>query len=452
MGALVLKVIVIGAGKVGFSLAQILSSEKHDVTVVEIDEERSEVLREKLDVKVITGNGASFPVLEDADTRGADLFLAVTQNDEFNILASVIAKSMDVKKTVARVRNPDYDFNISKKITREKFLGIDLIINPEKVAAKEISKLISVPELVNVEYFAQGKIQTIEFKPNEGFEYYDVPLKDLPIPERSVLIALLRDEEIIIPSGNDQIRRNDIVFALSRTKDIQDLTTFFNLKKKKINNVTLLGGERVSFYLARILEKKKINVKIIERNPVKCEELARNLDNVLIINGDVSDINLLKEEGVDKSDFIVSLTNDDKLNLLVTLFLKHLGVEKSITQIRRSDYLPLIEKIGVENIISPRSLTSTAILNFIKSDSIISLSLLAGDKAQMLEVTLNNRKCSILDKPLKDINFPCGVIVGAITRDDDILVPRGNDVLKFGDNIVLFMLPDCFEKIQKMLG
>lgn len=452
MGALVLKVIVIGAGKVGFSLAQILSSEKHDVTVVEIDEERSEVLREKLDVKVITGNGASFPVLEDADTRGADLFLAVTQNDEFNILASVIAKSMDVKKTVARVRNPDYDFNISKKITREKFLGIDLIINPEKVAAKEISKLISVPELVNVEYFAQGKIQTIEFKPNEGFEYYDVPLKDLPIPERSVLIALLRDEEIIIPSGNDQIRRNDLVFALSRTKDIQDLTTFFNLKKKKINNVTLLGGERVSFYLARILEKKKINVKIIERDPVKCEELARNLDNVLIINGDVSDINLLKEEGVDKSDFIVSLTNDDKLNLLVTLFLKHLGVEKSITQIRRSDYLPLIEKIGVENIISPRSLTSTAILNFIKSDSIISLSLLAGDKAQMLEVTLNNRKCSILDKPLKDINFPCGVIVGAITRDDDILVPRGNDVLKFGDNIVLFMLPDCFEKIQKMLG
>lgn len=452
MGALVLKVIVIGAGKVGFSLAQILSSEKHDVTVVEIDEERSEVLREKLDVKVITGNGASFPVLEDADTRGADLFLAVTQNDEFNILASVIAKSMDVKKTVARVRNPDYDFNISKKITREKFLGIDLIINPEKVAAKEISKLISVPELVNVEYFAQGKIQTIEFKPNEGFEYYDVPLKDLPIPERSVLIALLRDEEIIIPSGNDQIRRNDLVFALSRTKDIQDLTNFFNLKKKKINNVTLLGGERVSFYLARILEKKKINVKIIERDPVKCEELARNLDNVLIINGDVSDINLLKEEGVDKSDFIVSLTNDDKLNLLVTLFLKHLGVEKSITQIRRSDYLPLIEKIGVENIISPRSLTSTAILNFIKSDSIISLSLLAGDKAQMLEVTLNNRKCSILDKPLKDINFPCGVIVGAITRDDDILVPRGNDVLKFGDNIVLFMLPDCFEKIQKMLG
>jgi len=447
-----LKVIVIGAGKVGFSLAQILSSEKHDVTVVEIDEDRSEVLREKLDVKVITGNGASFPVLEDADVRGADLFLAVTQNDEFNILASVIAKSMDVKKTVARVRNPDYDFNISKKITRERFLGIDLIINPEKVAAKEISKLISVPELVNVEYFAQGKIQTIEFKPNESFEYYNVPLKDLPVPDRCVLIALLRDEEIIIPSGNDQIRRDDLVFALSRTKDIQELTNFFNLKKKKINNVTLLGGERVSFYLARILEKKKINVKIIERDPFKCEELARNLDNVLIINGDVSDINLLKEEGVDKSDFIVSLTNDDKLNLLVTLFLKHLGVEKSITQIRRSDYLPLIEKIGVENIISPRSLTSAAILNFIKSESIISLSLLAGDKAQMLEVTLNNKKCSILDKPLKDINFPCGVIVGAITRDDDIIVPRGNDVLKYGDNIVLFMLPDCFEKIQKMLG
>lgn len=447
-----MKVVIIGAGKVGYNLAQVLSSEKHDVTVIEIEEDRANVIREKLDVKVITGNGASFPVLEDADVRGADLFLAVTQNDEFNILASVIAKSLNVKKTVARVRNPDYDYNVSNKITREKFLGIDMIINPDKVAAKEISKLISVPELVNVEYFANGKIQTIEFKPSEKFEYFDVPLKDLPMPEKSVLIAMLRDEEIIIPSGKDHIGKNDLVFALSRTKDIQELTTFFGLKKKKINNVTLLGGERVSFYLARILEKKKINVKIIERDPDKCEELAKNLDNVLIINGDVSDINLLKEEGIDKSDMIVSLTNDDKLNLLVTLFLNHLGVEKSITQIRRSDYLPLIEKIGIENIISPRSLTSTAILNFIKSESVISLSMLAGEKAQMLEVTLNNKKCTIIDKPLKDIKFPCGVIIGAITRDDDIIVPRGNDMLRYGDTIVLFMLPECYEKITKMLG
>jgi trk system potassium uptake protein TrkA len=169
-----LKVVIIGAGKVGYNLAQVYSSEKHDVTVIEIEEDRANVIREKLDVKVITGNGASFPVLEDADVRGADLFLAVTQNDEFNILASVIAKSLNVKKTVARVRNPDYDYNVSNKITREKFLGIDMIINPDKVAAKEISKLISVPELVNVEYFANGKIQTIEFKPSEKFEYFDV--------------------------------------------------------------------------------------------------------------------------------------------------------------------------------------------------------------------------------------------------------------------------------------
>lgn len=443
---------IIGAGKVGFNLAQVLSAEKHDVTVIEIDETRSEVVRDKLDVKVVTGNGVSFPVLEDADIKDADLFLAVTQNDEFNILASVIAKSLQVKKTVARVRNPDYDYNINNKITREKFLGIDLIINPEKVAAKEISKLISVPELIDIEYFAQGKIQAIEFKPNEKFAYFDVPLKDLPMPEKSVLIALVRGDEIIIPTGNDYIDKEDLVFALSRTTDTNELTSFFSLKKKKINTVTLLGGERVSFYLARILERKKLNVKIIERNPEKCEELARNLDNVLIINGDVSDINLLKDEGIDKSDIIVALTNDDKLNLLVTLFLKHLGVDKSITQIRRSDYLSLIEKIGIENIISPRSLTSSAILNFIKSDSIVSLSLLAGEKAQMLEVILNNKKNPLINKKLKDIKFPSGVIIGAITRNDVVIVPRGNDVLKFGDNIVLFMLTESFDKITKMFG
>ena len=447
-----MRVIIVGAGKVGFNLAQMLTAEKHDVTVIEIAEERVEIIRDALDIRVIHGNGASFPVLEEAEVRDVDLFLAVSQSDELNIVSSVIAKSLNAKKTIARVRNPDYDYNVNNRITREKFLGIDLIINPERVAAKEISKLISVPELVNVEYFAQGKIQTIEFKVPDTFEYFNVPLKELRLPERCVLVAFLRDDNIIIPSGEDAIVPGDTVFALSRTKEIQDVTTFFTLKKKKVNHVTLLGGERVSYYLARILEKKKINVKIIERDEEKCEELARILDNVMIINGDVSDIHLLKEEGVDKSDIIVSLTNDDKLNLLVTLFLKHLGVEKTITQVRRSDYLPLMEKIGLDNIISPRSLTAAAILNFIKSDSIISLSMLAGEKAQMLEISLCNKNNPNLNKAIKDLHFPSGVLIGAIIRQGEIVVPRGNDQLKFGDSLVVFMLPQCSEKVTKMLN
>ncbi len=445
-----MKVVIVGAGKVGFSLAQILAAEKNDVTVVEINEKRANIIKELLDIKVINGNGASFPVLEEAEVNEADLFIAVTENDEFNIVASVIAKSLKVTKTIARVRNPDYDYNVSNKITREKFLGIDLIINPERVTAKEISKLISVPELVNVEYFAHGKIQTIEFKVNDNFKYLGTPLKDLPLPDRCILVAILRNDKIIIPTGDDTICAGDLVFALSLTKKIQDVTTFFKIKKKKINTVTLLGGEKVSFYLARILEKKRINVKIIEKDPEKCEELARTLDNVLIINGDISDINLLKDEDVDKSDFIVSLTNDDKLNLLVSLFLKHLGVDKSITQVRRADYLPLMEKIGIDNIISPRSITAAAILSFIKSDSIVSLSMLAGDKAQMLEISLSKKNCAVLDKKISSINFPCGVIIGAIIRNGDIIIPRGDDVMKYDDSAVLFMLPECFEKVTKM--
>ncbi len=447
-----MKVIIIGAGKVGFNLAEVLSADNHDVTVIEIDEERSEILRENLDIKVITGNGTSLKVLEEAEARGADLFLAVTQNDEFNILASIIAKTIDAKKTVARVRNPDYENNLSNKITREKFLGIDLIINQEKEVAKEISKLISVPELINVEYFASGKIQTIELRPSPEFAYFNVPLKDMPLPANSILIAILREHEFIIPGGNDYITDKDLVFALSTTKDIQDLTSFFGLKKKKINNVTLLGGERASFYLARILEKKKMNVKIIEKDEKKCEELAYLLKDSLIINGDAGDINLLREEGVDKSDMVIALTNDDKLNLLLSLFIKHLGVENTITQIGRSDYLPLIEKIGIDNIISPRSLTSEAILNFIKSNRGITLSLLAGDKAQMLEIALNNKKATYFKEPLKDLKFPFKTIIGAIIRDDEIIIPGGNDYLDYGDNILLFMMPESSEKISKMFS
>lgn len=447
-----MKIIIVGAGKVGFSLAEVLSSEKHDVTVIELDEERADIINEALDVKVISGNGASLKVLDEAEAREADLFLAVTENDEFNILAAIIAKTINVKKTVARVRNPDYESNISNKITKEKFLGIDLIINQEKEVAKEISKLISVPELINIEYFASGKIQTIEFRPNKNFEYFMLPLKEMPFPENSILIAILREQEFIIPGGDDYIKEEDTLFALSTTKDIHDLTSFFGLKKKKVNNITLLGGEMASLYLAKILEKKKMNIKIIEKDTKKCEELAYHLNDSLIINGDAGDINLLKEEDVDKSDMVIALTDDDKLNLLLSLFLKHLGVENSITQIRRSDYLPLIEKTGIENIISPRNLTSQAILNFIKSNRAITLSLLAGDKAQMIEVQLTNKKSKLLNRALKDISFPYKVIVGAIIRDDEIIIPNGNHQLKYLDSIVLFMMPEAFEKTNKMLS
>ncbi len=440
-----MRIIIIGAGKVGYNIGQILSNESHDVVIIEKNEERYKLIQENLDVQAINGNGANSEILEEADVRNADLLIAVTEYDELNMIACILAREYGVPKTIARVRNPEYADN--NLLTKNPILGIDLIINPEKVTAREISQLIDVPEALDVEYYADEKIQLLELVIPENAPIVNKHLKDLNIPYRFIIVALLRKEKMIIPRGNDIIKENDIIFLLAKTADMVHIEKFMGKERTKTKNVMILGGGRIGYYLAKILETKKMGVKIIEKDLQRCRELSKKLDSTLVLHGDGSDIDLLKEEGAGEVDAFVALTEDDKLNLLVSLLAKHLGVKKTIAQIRRSDYVPLMERIGIDVAVSPRLLTASAILKFIRKGRIISISLINGDKAEMIELVVPD-KSKIVNKHLRDLSFPEGAIIGSIYRGDDVFIPSGNDYIVPGDRVVVFALPKAVHKVE----
>jgi len=441
-----MRVIIIGAGKVGYNIAQILSNENHDVVVIEKIEERCKIIEENLDVQVIQGSGSSSDILYEAGIQSTDLFIAVTEADELNMIACLLAKGYGVPKTIARVRNPEYAED--KHLINRKFLGIDLIINPEQATAREISELIDVPEAIDVEYYADRKIQLLELRVSNNAPIIDKQLKDIKIPYQYLIASILRDEKMFIPRGSDVIKENDIIFVLAFTEDMIEIEKYIGKERTRIKNVMILGGGRIGYHLAQLLEEKKIGVKIIEKNLERCKEIAKTLNSTLVLHGDGTDIDLLKEEGAGQVDAFISLTEDDKLNLLVSLLVKHLGVKKSIAQIRRSDYMPLVERVGVDIAISPRALTASAILKFIRKGHIISASLLGRAKAEIIELVVPEN-AKIINTFLKDLAFPLGAIIGTITRGEEIIIPSGNDYLIPGDRVIIFALSQAVPKVDK---
>lgn len=445
-----MRAIIIGAGKVGYSIAQMLSSEGHDVVVIEKDEERQAVVADTLDVQTIIGNGASTNVLEEAGVEQANLLIAVTEADELNMVACLLAKKYGVKRTVARVRNPEYAEN-SHKGKEKMSLGIDLIINPERVTAKVIAKLLAVPEATNVEYYADGQVQLLELKLNEECPVLGKSLIEINFSRSALIVAILRKGNLIIPRGADRLEPGDVVFVVARIEDMFEVEKTLGKKRTKIDSVMILGGGRIGYYLARFLEAKKIKVKIIEKDRQKCRELAKNLVHTLVLNGDGTDIDLLKTEGTGEVDAFVAVTGDDKLNLLVSLLAKHLGVKNAITQIRRSDYIPLVEQVGIDIVVSPRALTASAILKFIRPSEVVSVSFLEGAKAETLELIVPDQK-KFNHKKIKDIDFPKNAILGAILRGKEVFVPTGDDILSPGDRVMIFALTESVNKVENFFG
>lgn len=444
-----MKTIIIGAGKVGYSIAQMLSREQHDVTVIDTDEERLKIVEEHLDVQTICGNGASSDVLKEAGVGESDLLAAVTEADELNMVACYFAKSFGTKHTVARVRNPEYvDFDTSSGL---KLMGIDMIINPERVTANEIAKLTKIAEAQNVEYFANGKIQLLELKVTETSPAIDIPLMDLKFEHSFLIVAIVRGDKMIIPRGKDRILAGDVIFVLAETREMIEIERLLGQRRLKVENVVILGGGRIGYYLAEQLEKSRINVKIIEKDLMKCKMIARKLNNALVINGDGTDLQLLEDENVGSTDLFVAVTGDDKINLLVSLLAKHLGARKTIAQIRRSDYTLLVEKVGIDRAISPRVLTAGAVLRFVRKGQIVSITLVSDSRAQITELIVSEG-CRNAGKYLKDIRFPVGAIIGAVARGDRVIVPTGNDMVLPGDRVVVFALPSAIQKVERFFA
>jgi len=442
-----LKIIIIGAGKVGCQIAKTLSSENHDVILIEKDDTIRQSAQNNLDVLTILGNGANVRTLEEAGIKQADMVIAVTSSDEANMIACITAKQFGVPQKIARIRNPEYLY--ANALSREK-LGIDFTINPERATAKEIVKLLKSPiNVVQVQGFAGGKVRLFELKVENSFPFINQQLKAIIFKYPILVAAIYRKGKIIIPDGEEKIITGDNLYVLIKKDYFLGLNEIFNEKPLNMQNVMILGGSRIGIQTALILAKLGISTKLIERDKEKCEKIAERLPHTLVINGDGTNIDLLKTEGIETTDGFVAVTGFDEDNLLVSLLAKHLGTKKVIAKVDRMNYIPILEKIGVNAVVNPRIITASAILRFIRRGKIISLTLLKEGEAEVIELIVSPHS-KIINKPLKKANLPQNSIIGAIVRKDEVIIPHGNDIIQPEDKIIIFALSSDIKKIEKI--
>ncbi|MDU4961944.1 MAG: Trk system potassium transporter TrkA [Sporomusaceae bacterium] len=440
-----MKIVIVGAGKVGYSLAQRLTEEDHEVVVIEQDEERREIIQSSLDIMTHSGNGASPKVLTRAGVNDAEMLIAVTDSDEVNLVACVAAKQAGVSRTIARVRNEEYAEQ--DQALFEQMLGVDMLINPEMVTALEISHILRTPEALDVENFAGGRVKLLEVKIRSNSPYCSIPLKDLTLPKEILIAGIMRVNHMIIPHGDDMLLPHDCVFFVGEYEAISQFAKKFVVERSKVERVLIIGAGRIGKYLALLLEKSGMKVKMIEKEKARCQKAAAVLQDSMVLCADGSDMDVLKEEGVSEADAVICLTDDDKLNLLLALLTKHLGAKRTIVRLSRSEYIPLIEQVGVDVAISPRLLTTGVILRLVRRGDIVHVSLLEGAKAEASEFVVSEHS-PLVGKELRHAQFPARALIGAVVRGREIIVPNGTTRLLPGDRAITFILPDAVNQVM----
>lgn len=433
-----MKVIIIGAGKVGYTLAQSLVNENKDVTIIDRSMQALQKVEDTLDVMCIQGNGVSASILAEAGVCKADLLIAVTGSDEVNMVCCLTAKKLGVMQTVARVRDPEYAYELS--LIKEQ-LGLDFVINPEYTAAEEIANTLSFSSAINVERFASGRVRVVELKVTKEMGVIGKKIKDADKnTASSVLIGIIvRGEEVIVPHGEEIIQENDIIYVIGKMSSIYKFCKTHGKYPDKIKNVTIVGGGRITYYLYKLLKDMNINIKIIEINKDRCLELSDKLPNALIINSDGTEEEILLSENVKQMDAFISATGMDEHNLMSSLIAKRMGVKKIITKISRTSYINIVKDMGLESIIIPKLITTNQILKYARGKGLQSLFRIVEGKAEILEFVVDGESI-LIDKPLKKLNISGNTVIATIVRRNEVVVPHGNDIIRRGDRIVVITM------------
>lgn len=435
-----MKVIIVGAGKLGQKLAESLVAENIDVILIDSNTNLIDKINENLDVLTVAASGVDINTLKEVDIKSCDLLVACTKEDETNTVICLLAKKLGCKKTIARIRNPEYMEQLDFVKTE---LGIDYIINPELETAKVIEKYLLKNFSFYTGDFAKGKVTMLDFNigHNEGFVGKKIEsLRDF---DDFLITAVSRGGEIIIPDGSTQLIKNDIIHVIGKSTDIERLDAKFQeeigIMRKQIERVMILGGGKVSFYLAKQLSQSDISVTILEEDKARCEVLDEKLDNVLIIHGDGTDIHLLEEENLKSMDAFIGLTGYDEQNLLMALMAKQAGVSRAVAKISRENYIKIIDKLDIDAAFNPVYITASNILKYIRGGKVISVSLLLGGDGEVTEIIVGEN-LSFTGKPLAELNLPKGIIIGAIVRNGDVIIPKGSSIIYPGDRIIVFSL------------
>ena len=460
-----MKIIVVGCGKVGYALVEQLSAEDHDITIIDSNNQKLENACTNLDVIGITGNGTSYRVLEEAGVGEADLFIAVTNKDEINLLACLIAKKAGNCQTVARVRNPEYYQEIG--FLKEE-LGLSMVINPELAAAAEISQLIQVPSAMEIDSFAKGGMNLVKFELPEESPWAGMKISEISsrfnedflicvIERKKEACSKKEDQcEVLIPDGNTYLKGKDKISVIVAQEHMNALFQKMGIPHRVIKNVMIAGGSTIAFYLAQQLLRSKIKVKIIDMDHDRCEELSELLPGAMVLEGDAANETLLNEEGIQDMDAFVSLTSFDEENIMLSLYANKISNAKLFTKVNRIAFEGVISEIPIGSVISPKNLTAEYIIRYVRSmqnslgSNVEAVYRMMRNKVEALEFYLKEDS-KVTNVTLANLKLKPGLLVCGIIRDGKRIIPTGQDVLQKGDSVIVVTTNIGLNDIQEIL-
>ena len=447
-----MKILVVGAGQVGYFLCERLSLEGHEVTLLDRDPARVHASQEELNVLVVEGNGASAECMERAGIKQADVIMAVTDQDEVNILACLLAREYGVPRRIARVKSIEY-LSRGAVLSKEK-LGIDLMINPEDAVADELANLAGREGTFDVAEFAEGQIQFLGYRitresPLDGLSMRE--LGEIRGMYRFVVAAITRGGTTIIPRGDDTIQAGDSIFIFAHKKELPAIQYLLHIEeesKRKGRRAFILGGGRIGLRLARHLEQRRFDVRLIEHNLARCEQISAQLSKTMVIHAEGTDIRTLLDEGVADADVFIAVTDDDRTNILCSLLCRQHGTHRTLCLVNLPELLKLAPSLGIDACVSPRLAAAGAILKFVRRGQVLSLATIEGSNSEALEI-LVKQGSSLIDQPLRTIDFPAGAIIGAIVHQNSYEIADGESRLREGDRVLVFALPEALGKVER---
>lgn len=442
-----MKIVIAGAGDVGTHLARLLSYEKKEITIIDLSAERLQKIANQIDVAVVRGSATSYRVLKDAGTQEADLFIAVTESEEVNLATTIIAKKLGAKRTIARIANEE--FMRDRQTLDLKDIGIDELISPESLAAREVKRLMRIAAVTDSFEFDQGLLSLIGITIDHQSTLVDQPLAETAKlnPRNSfIIVAILRGSRTIIPNGSTVLQVNDHVYFIAQPNGIDLVLDLTGKKDIEINNMMILGGGKAGYHTARKLSQD-YKVKLIERNKDKCFNLADNLPDTLVINGDGRNVELLEEEGLADMDAFVALTGDSETNIISCLVAKDRGVKKTVALVENADYIQLSQNIGVDTMINKKLIAANFIFRYIREGDVISIAGIHGVEAEILEYEVNDN-CKIANRRLRNLEFPKEAVIGGVIRNQKGYIALGNFEFENNDRVVVLSKPEALNDVE----
>lgn len=437
-----MKIVIVGTGKVGFSLAEQLLNEQHDITIVDTQDSALRRATDALDIMSVKGNGVSTATLREAGAGDADLLVAATNSDEVNMVCCLTAKHLGAKYTIARIRNPEYNTGLHEL---KKNMGIDMVINPENATAVEISRLLRFPSAANIETFCRGRVELMGFRLQEGDFLVDQPLHSLSaqVKQLSLLVcAVDRNGDVTIPNGSFVPHVGDKLYLIGRPTSLDQFFRLLGRYSPKVKTVFIVGGGKISLYLTAILEKMRIRVKIVEISEPRCRLVNEKLPRTTVICGDGTDQELLEAERMAGADAFVALTDRDEDNLIISLYAMQQGLHKVITKCNRQNYTGIARAVGLDSVISPKLITAAQILQLVRGmqnsqGSVMNtLYRIADGSTEAMEFTVGPTTRH-LNVPLRDLNLHNGILIAVIMRDGEIIIPEGSSFIQEGDSVII---------------